>query len=446
MKHTDAGNTDAGIETTSTFPFRQRPNLWRFLGATLTATCVLTAAACSGNSSSSDGATEITLSYWQKPENPALKKVVSSFEDKHKNIRVHLQQTPTDQYADKLKTQMSAGSGPDVIRLSPNDFPEYVTGKQLEPLADTVKEKDIDTSLFYPAAFNSGKYDGTLYGLPATSSTIGLFYNKKLFRNAHVDYPDSSWDWDDFKRAAHKLTNKTDGVWGTAAELDEQQNYYNTVYQAGGRILSKDHKHSELATPEAITGLKFWTSLIKDGSSPSYAELKDTDGASLFQSGRVAMIWGGSWDVDTFAHNKKLKGGVGVAPVPAGPAGRKITLVSTLWTINANSDHPDAAKQFLAYLNTQSSLNTYAKAIGDVSIPNKTAALKAAKEYPDTDGVKNLINAADHGVRWPTTTSTAKWQEAMDGELAKAWKNEVSVSEAAKKAADEVDKILKNES
>jgi len=52
-----------------------------------------------------------------------------------------------------------------------------------------------------------------VYGVPYRADHWVLFYNKDLFREAGVDFPDGSWTWEDFNNAARELrAGLPDGV------------------------------------------------------------------------------------------------------------------------------------------------------------------------------------------------------------------------------------------
>ena len=54
------------------------------------------------------------------------------------------------------------------------------------------------------------QYDGKTYAVPKDIDTIALWYNKDMFDEAGIAYPDDTWTWDDLYDAAVKLT-KDDG-------------------------------------------------------------------------------------------------------------------------------------------------------------------------------------------------------------------------------------------
>ena len=47
-------------------------------------------------------------------------------------------------------------------------------------------------------------YDGSVYGFPRDISVEVLYYNKDIFDEAGVAYPDDTWTWDDFLAAAER--------------------------------------------------------------------------------------------------------------------------------------------------------------------------------------------------------------------------------------------------
>ena len=202
---------------------------------------------------SADPATEVpredgpvTLSYgvWDQNQVPALKQVVADFEKANKNIKVKIQVTPYDQYFTKLQAAATGGAAPDVFWMNGPNFQLYASNGVLAPISDQIKKDGLDTSVYPKSLVDLYSLDGKEYGLPKDFDTIGLWYNKKLFDDAGVKYPDASWTWTDLQNAAAKLTDKGKGIYGIPASLEGQQNFYNTILQAGGHVLADDNTKS----------------------------------------------------------------------------------------------------------------------------------------------------------------------------------------------------------
>ena len=123
----------------------------------------------------------------------------------------------------------------------------------------------------YPAVVSdSYTYDGTLYGVPKDYTTVVMFYNKAIFERAGVDLPTDEWTWDDFSDAAADISAALsgEGVYGAVMPYSGQSAYYNTIFQAGGHVISEDGTSSGYGEPEAIEGIQFITDLVADGSIP----------------------------------------------------------------------------------------------------------------------------------------------------------------------------------
>ena len=66
---------------------------------------------------------------------------------------------------------------------------------------------EFDTSVYLPGLLEPGTVDGELYFLPKDYSTLAVYYNKTLFDEAGVEYPQDGWTWDDFLSAATTLSS-----------------------------------------------------------------------------------------------------------------------------------------------------------------------------------------------------------------------------------------------
>jgi len=66
--------------------------------------------------------------------------------------------------------------------------------------------------------------EGMQYGLPKYHGALALYYNKDLFDEFKVDYPDGGWDHDDYLEAMKRLTHDRDGdghtdLWGSMVDV-----------------------------------------------------------------------------------------------------------------------------------------------------------------------------------------------------------------------------------
>lgn len=74
------------------------------------------------------------------------------------------------------------------------------------------KSAVIKPENYFQGPWNSVTWDGRVYGIPKYTDTIGVFYNKDMFKAAGIENPPQTWA-ELFEDAA-KLTDAYKGVYG----------------------------------------------------------------------------------------------------------------------------------------------------------------------------------------------------------------------------------------
>lgn len=398
------------------------------------------AAACSSSSTSSASGGKATLSYaiWDQTQEPAMQKIIAAFEKQNPDITVKIQLTPYADYFTKLQTAASGGSAPDVFWMNGPNFQLYAANGQLMSLSGaSVKASDYPSSLV-----SLYTYDKTLYGVPKDFDTVGLWYNKALFKAAGVADPTADWTWADFQAAAAKLTDKAKGVYAVGATLEGQEDYYDTIFQAGGQVISPDGKSSGYGSAASISGLEFWTNLIAKGESPSLAQMNDTATIDMFESGKLAMYWGGSWDANAFAQNANTKDNVDVTVLPQGV--KRATVIHGLANVvYAKTAHPQQAEKFVEFLGSQQAADIEASTGTVIPAFNDTQQAWV-KSYPQYD-LQSFLDELSYAVPYPISKDTAAWNTLEANLLAKAWSLSEPTPTVAAQLAGQMNQALAKE-
>lgn len=389
--------------------------------------------ACSSSGGSSGGTVNLTYEMFAKAQEPVVRKAVAAFEQTHKNIKVTILDVPPAQYRTKLQTQLQGGTSPDLYWAYGGELPLYASGGVAADLTSRIAKDKLDMSAFGSTAVSSVTYDGKIYGLPHSAAVPALWSNKKLFDAAGLKYPDATWTWSDLTRAAAKLTDASKGQYGIAAPMNMQSNVYPAIYQAGGTIISSDGKSSTLDSPACAQAVGLWTGLIKSGSSPSLADMVETDPNTMFLSGKVAMLYALNSTADQWMAAPAFANSVDVAPLPAGSAGQATTLTSVPILMNAKAKHQDQAWQLMEFLSSPQGLADQAGQGG--AMPPTTAAAKLwAKNYPQFD-TKVFSDELAYGKPYPQSKNTAKWFKDITTALTPAWQLKSSPADACSAAA-----------
>jgi len=262
------------------------------LTATVSAAALL--AACSGPSGdtggdadytppASDLKAELTYAFWDASQQPAIEANLKDFNKEYPNIKVNLDVTPWGDYWTKIQTQASSDTLPDLFWLNGPNFQLYASNGKVAPLTPLVDGGYIDPANYPSALVDLYKLDGVQYGVPKDFDTIGLWYNKAIFAEAGVAEPSADWTWDDLKKAGDEISTKLkdQGIYGVAGGMDGQTTYYNTIFQAGGEVITADGT-SGYDEPATQAGIQLWTDLIASGASPSMQQLTDTPADQWF--------------------------------------------------------------------------------------------------------------------------------------------------------------------
>ena len=190
-------------------------------------------------------------------------------------------------------------------------------------------------------------FEGKQYAIPKDFDTIGLWYNKTMFDEEKLEYPNENWTWDDLYNAAKTLTKN--GKYGILTPFHNQEGYYNFVYQNGGTIITADKK-SGYDDPKTIEALKYYTQFVRDGLSPEV--YGDSERAEALQNGVAAMGFFGSWNLSGFTANEFMANNFDVAPLPRGT--QQATIFNGLGNAIAhNTKYPDEAWKFVEYLSSK---------------------------------------------------------------------------------------------
>ncbi len=286
---------------------------------------------------------------------PMARQLLEQFQATHPNISVFYLPDP-DNLVDQMPVDMQAGTAADVFQGCCTHFPAWAQQGYTLDLRPYVADLDRETisdwdPVQYKALFTR---DGKQYGLPKYHGALALYYNKDLFDEFHVDYPDASWNHGDYATAMMLLTRDRDrdgkiDLWGSMLDVywDRIQVHVN---EWGGHFVDPDDPAiCRMCDPEALAALEWLRARMCDNRI--MATLPDVDRLSTrqaFITEKIAMVEDGSWALKDILSNARFR--IGVAPFPSGPV-RRVTLSTTDgFGIYAGTKHPDAAWELLKFL------------------------------------------------------------------------------------------------
>jgi ABC-type glycerol-3-phosphate transport system substrate-binding protein len=262
---------------------------------------------------------------------------------------------------DSFTTSMAGGTAEDIINLWATEG-YYVAerGYALDLtdfFADWQYKDQVNTDVLTPFIRK-----GHIYALPIDGYMMGLLYNKKLFKNAGLLDSAGNWqvpaDWDEFVAVAKKLTNKKKGIagfgfMGNGAEAG--WGFLNWVWQAGGDFEREKNGawQAVFDQKEAVEALEFIQDLRWQHDVLQATFLaKSQELSARFASDQIGMMFGAQDRIPGLVNQYEMKlDDIGVALLPAGPAGRANQMGGNYYIINSKRPREvqEAAFKWIAW-------------------------------------------------------------------------------------------------
>lgn len=421
--------------------------LMKKLGKTLALTAsVLALAACGSNKATTEGSgdsskeAKISYAIWDSGQEPGIRKIADKFEEANPNIKVDIQVVSWDAYWTMLEAGATGGSLPDTFWMHSNEIYRYGANEMLLGLDDYLDKSELVDLSKYPEGLTSiYNINGNQYAVPKDYDTIGLWYNKTMFDEAGLAYPDESWDWSTLKDTAKKLTKADGSQYGFLAPLINQEGYYNFIYQNEGTVITDD-KVSGYDDPKTIEAMEYYTSFVSEGLSPKVTE--DKKRVEAVQNGQVAMALFGSWNLASFTENDYIRENFDVAVLPKGK--KQSTIFNGLGNaISANTKNPEAAWKWVEFLGSEEGQKMQAELGVAISAYEGTADtwVNSNKNF----AIKNFIDMVDYAQIRPYSNATSKWEDKAYELYKPAYLGEESVKDAAAKIAKMMNEELASE-
>ncbi len=292
-----------------------------------------------------------------------IKEYVSEHEDEISEVVFEV--TTSDEYGTKMIANMTANDMPDIFYVGPESVRSYVDNGYIQPLNDLLDPGVIDQ--LWPALISAYKYDGEqvgegdLYCLPKDLSCFAFAYNKDLFDEAGLEYPDPAnpYTYDEFLEVCQALTKDTDGdgeidQWGVANANQWGMTPY--LYSNGARFLTDDYTTVNLVDNEPMkNAFKFYTDLtVEYGVTPSVEQDTALGGYQRWLDGQIGFYACGTWDVAAFMDETTFPYKWDLCGYPIGPDyDKSSTWLGTVgYGISSSTEYPELAAGLIAKLST----------------------------------------------------------------------------------------------
>lgn len=415
--------------------------------------------ACSGSynsnkkseEASADVSKDVKLKFqiWDTYQQEGMEDMAKAYHEKHPNVTIEVQTINWDEYWTKLEASANSNSLPDIFWMHTNEFSRYAEAGLLADMTDLYEdvEENHYGKHFEEGLVNNVTYEGKIYGVPKDFDTIALLYNKDIFDEAGVEYPDSTWTWETLKENAGKIYEKT-GIYGFLAPLEDQAGYLPSIYQAGGYLINEDKTASGFNEKGTIKGLSEWISWQTDYKwGANQATLTENDYKEIFMSGKAAMCYIGSWMISTYYNDyKDLNWDLAVLPKcddPVAGDGRATIYNGLSYATPAEGKNVEAAKEFIKFMGSEEGMKIASKS--GCAIPAYEGTENAWFDQYQGKNVKVFVDMMEYGVQFPYTKSKAEWHDRVTAELLEVYNGKKTIEAVCEELKIYVDSCIEEE-
>ena|GEM_PF-115036 len=277
-----------------------------------------------------------------------------------------------ENYEDKLD-EFIREERPDILLLTLDEYQDYAADGRLVSLESYITRDKVDLEGFVPGLVElmREKGAGELYGLTPYFSSQAVYYNKDLFDRYGIEYPTDKMSWEELLNLAARFPtdgSDEDRVYGLNI------GYYTDMHQLGMRIgMSMGLREIDPTGTRVLIDSDSWAQAyelalkaLKSGTLYQ-AEFTDFEGdygnyllRDPFISGRAAMTIEGTYmmhqirEAQDYVPDKAVKNwDLVTLPVdPSNPDYTQDFSYYNIFAINADSENPDAAWEFIRYIHS----------------------------------------------------------------------------------------------
>src|ERR1700751_4977515 len=374
-------------------------------GAALAVAGTLALAACSsggGSSSGGSGATTLKLvvaDYGTGPSNASAKYwdgIVTAFEKVHPDIKVNVTSIAWTNFDQQVQTMIQNKQSPDITEG--DYFSNYAQDGLLYPASDVLSDPGNLLQTFKA----QGTYNGVQYGMPFTTSSRTLFYDKKLFAQAGITSAPQTWA--DVQTDAAKITKMGDVGFALPLGAEEAQAESLLWMLGDGGGYQTDGKYT-IDSAANVTAFTFLKGLVSAGDTePNPGTVNRTDLWQEFAQGKVGMINGSPALIPIIQAGGVLQASDWTSVPIAGKAGPLTTTPGVCDNVAAfkPKGHQAAIKEFLDFAYQDKYQLAFDKEYD--LLPATTTASKALSSDPV---FAPFLTAMPNSVQYPSDPSWA---------------------------------------
>lgn len=326
----------------------------------------------------------VELTYWGlwEPES-VMQPFIDEYQAANPNIKITYKNNSKTEYSARLRNALASESGPDMFRM--HNTWTYMLQNHLATLPANVYAPAQYQQDFYPIAYQNLRLNDQLVAIPLMVDGLALYYNTDLFNKAGIQPPTT---WDSFQEAAQRLTvvdqNRVMQIGGAAMGYVENVEHWPDVV---GVLMYQNRADPTYPSDQvAYDAIAFYSLFAYRYNTWS---LDMPPATEAFATGKLAMMFGPSWEVFNIQQLSKDKGtpvDFRVIPIPQLPETNVTWANYWVEGVNNKSAHQEEAWKFLKFLSEKDTMQRMFEAQSKVrefgEIPSRPDVADQYKDHP----------------------------------------------------------------
>jgi multiple sugar transport system substrate-binding protein len=356
----------------------------------------------SGSASSGDATLKLVAAdYGTGPSNTSAKYwqgIVDAFHKANPSISVKVTVVPWTNFDSSVQTMVQNHNYPDVTEG------DYFSADAQQGLLYPASQVLTDPGNLLPVFAKQGTYNGTQYGMPFTTSSRTLFYNKKLFAKAGITAPPTTWA--SISADAAKIKALGDTGYGLPLGPEEAQAESLLWFLGNGGNYQNAQGKWTINSSQNLAAFTFVKGLVGAGDTePNPGTQNRTPLWEQFAHGKIGMINGSPALIPIIQSAGVLKpsdwASVAIAG-KSGPLTDTLGVCDNVAAFKANG-HQAQIKKFLDFVYQ----DTYQLQF-DREYDLLPATVSAANALAKDPVFGSFIKALPHSVQYPSVTGWAQ--------------------------------------
>lgn len=364
-----------------------------------------------------------------------LANMYTEFSKEYPDIKVEIETIGFSDYFTQMQTRVAGGTAPDCYELNIENFAAYATKGVLAEIGG------VDTSNINDTALGAFQVDGKQYGLPGCFSNVLLFFNKDLFDQAKLEYPNDKWTWEDVDKAATAIRALDKDTYGIFAPVTYNE-FFKVAAQFGGSLFNADKTEFTVNSKENIAAANMMIGRIVDSNvQPTEQQMGGMGDWDLFMSGRLGMIPTGIWAFKTFEEGCDFAWDICVEP---GQIQKATHFFANAYVVNAESKNQEAAQIWINWLaSSEAAAKLRIDAGWDLPAIKDEKVLASYLEITPPENRQAVFDSLNYLVTPPIIEEYSLMADTITEKLALAASGSVSAEEALSQAQKELNEKIK---